>query len=299
MKQLPSLLRRYSSMIALPHAVFALPFALASLLLAEQANTAFPNRYHGAQFSFLPTVILIVLAIVLARTAAMTFNRIIDAHIDALNPRTKSREIPSGQVSIRSAIMLTICCSMGFLIVSGLLGAHCLKLAPLVLLTLFAYSYTKRFTACSHLFLGLALALAPGAAWWVVRPSIEPTPLLIMFGVAFWVAGFDILYSCQDESFDVAHGLHSIPALLGTHKALLSARVCHLVSAICFLLVGWTADLGPMYYLGMIAIGILFVIQHSLISAEDLSRINKAFFTVNGIISLFYLLIVAGSIFVT
>jgi len=281
------LLRNFSGLVALPHTVFALPFALAALLLAADSG--------GSRITF-STFVLVILALVTARTSAMAFNRLIDARIDAENPRTSTRHIPSGLVSRPSTLLLVIVSSVLFLLCSALLGKHCLVLAPFVLLILLGYSLTKRFTSASHFVLGLALALAPGGAWWVLQPEVTATPLLLMFGVLTWVAGFDILYSLQDMEFDRKRGLFSIPASIGVRLSLGLSTALHVVAFALFLAVGVTAELGATYYLGVSGIGVLLVGQHFLISEQDLSRINHAFFTANGCISLVYLLVVVFSV---
>jgi 4-hydroxybenzoate polyprenyltransferase len=224
----------------------------------------------------------------------MAFNRIIDREFDARNPRTQSRELVTGEVSLGSAVGIVILASIGFLLVAALLGRHCLYLAPFVLAYLFFYSYSKRFTRYSHFVLGGALALAPGGAWWVLRPQLELTPILLMLAVAFWVAGFDVIYSCQDEHFDRTEGLYSLPAAVGAERALLLARFFHLLSFLILIAAGSVLELGMSYFIGLLPIGLLFIYQHSLVSAADLSRVNRAFFTVNGWVSVYYLLLVAS-----
>lgn len=279
-------IKRYADLVVLPHSVFALPFALAAFLLAiREAVLPFDRTLVGKG-------ITVILAVVFARTAAMAFNRFIDWRIDAKNPRTAQREIPQGVVTPHNALMLVIGSSLAFLICAGALGAHCLALAPFVLVVLLGYSVTKRFTSLAHVALGLALGLAPGGAWWVIRPHVEALPLLLIVGVTLWVAGFDILYSCQDEEFDRQEGLHSIPQRFGIHRALNVARVLHLVSFVLFLSVGVVGELPNLYFGGMALIGGLLGYQHTLVSANDLSKINRAFFTTNGVISLGYFLLI-------
>lgn len=230
-----------------------------------------------------------IFAIVCARTAAMAFNRLVDANIDRKNPRTAEREIPRGTVSARQALLLTVGASSLFIFSAALLGFHCLVLSPLVLFVLLGYSFTKRFTPYSHLVLGLALALAPGGAWWVVRPEIHPVPLLLMAGVILWVGGFDILYSCQDTLFDRAHGIFSIPAQFGTERALQISFALHCLASACFIAVGLVAGLSQIYFLGMLVIVAILLYQHRLVNPVDFSRINRTFFTFNGIVSIAYL----------
>lgn len=284
------LVEKISNLVVLPHSVFALPFALASFAIALAAG---PTIQLGH-----PTFILLLLvvgAVVAARTAAMAFNRLVDQEFDALNPRTKARELPAGILPRRSAWILVVAALLLFFVCVALLGIHCLRLAPAVMLVLLGYSFTKRFTSSSHLVLGLALALAPGGAWWVIRPQIETIPLLLMGAVLFWVAGFDTLYSCQDESFDREHRLKSIPARVGIRNALLIARLFHSVAFLLFIGVGLAAKLSNLYFLGLIPVGGLLFYQHWLLSPTDLSRINRAFFTTNGFVSGFYLVLVLVS----
>lgn len=278
----------FSNFVVLPHTVFALPFALAALLLAYSRG---PTANGGRS----PLVLLteIVVAVVAARVAAMAFNRIADADIDARNPRTAGRELPTGKISRTSAAAIVTCASATFLLFSSFLGRHCLMLSPFVLALLLCYSYTKRVGSYAHFVLGLALALAPGGAWWVLRPQVELTPLLLMGAVLFWVAGFDILYSCQDVVFDREHEVFSIPAKFGVETALFSAKMYHLIALGAFLLVGWSAGLGGTYIFGTLVLGMFLLGQHWLISAFDLGRINQAFFTANGAVSLFYLGLIA------
>ena len=275
-----------SRLIVLPHTVFALPFALSAFVLAWQLSPSL--RWP----MFLEKLALIILAVFMARTAAMGFNRIIDATIDKKNPRTSQREIPSGVVKKWQALVLVLAASASFFGASFFLGRHCLILAPAVLAILFFYSLTKRFTALSHLFLGLCLAAAPGGAWWVLRPHVEPVPLVLMMAVCFWVTGFDILYSCQDIEFDRANKLFSIPAKLGLERAFMLSRMFHIVSFVGFIFVGLLAQLSSVYFAGMIVLGLLFVGQHMIVSPANLSRINHSFFTFNGILSVVYFLLV-------
>ncbi len=276
--------RNFSRLVALPHSVFALPFALAALILAFDQGALVP----GAD-SLVTVVLLVVLAVVSARTAAMAFNRLVDAAIDAKNPRTANREIPAGKVEPRAAATITIVSAVIFLVASWLLGPHCLVLAPFVLTWLLAYSYAKRVTPLAHVVLGVALALAPGGAWWVLRPEVEVTPLLLMGAVLSWVAGFDILYSCQDVQSDRENGIRSIPAMLGVDWSLRVARGSHFLCWLLFLTVGVTADLGWSYAFGLTLLAIPLVLQHRVLKPWDLSRINHAFFTLNGVVSLGYL----------
>lgn len=283
----------FSRLIALPHSVFALPYALSSLFIARHLNIM---EGKDATQSFLPLMLLIIIAVISARSAAMAFNRLLDASIDALNPRTSGREIPKGLVSPSQAQLIVVVSLLVFFLCAYSLGPHCLIVSPFVVAILLGYSWTKRFTCYSHLVLGLALALAPGGAWWVLRPQLEVIPLLLMSAVIFWVTGFDIIYSCQDEAFDKTHNLHSIPARLGTKQALVLAKSSHLLAVLLFFAVGYEAKLGMIYFWGMLLISSFFLFQHLLISVNNLNRVNHAFFTCNGIISIGYFVLVLASL---
>lgn len=279
--------QKFSELVVLPHSVFALPFALSAFWLAARGE---PEQIP-LSIDWL-TVLLIVLAVVAARTAAMAFNRLMDADIDAINPRTANRTLPKGQLS-RSQVWRLVAGSVAvFLGTTALLGWHCLILSPVVLFVLLGYSVTKRFTSQAHLVLGLALALAPGGAWWVLRPEISATPLVLMFSVIFWVAGFDILYACQDVAFDRAHAIFSIPARVGIERALKISLIFHLLAAVGFFLVGRVNELPSEYYWGVGVLSLILVCQHLLVTANDLSKVNRAFFTFNGVVSVGYFILI-------
>ena len=280
-------IKTLSRLVVLPHSIFALPFALAAMILSY-------SRGPLVGLPALPiTVILIIITVIAARTAAMAFNRLIDARIDARNPRTEDRDLPAGKITTTAVAVLTLLASGLFLFCSHALGPHCLMLAPFVLAILFLYSFTKRFSHAAHIILGIALALAPGGAWWVFRPQIELTPLLLMASVVLWVAGFDLLYSTQDIDFDRRNGIFSIPALVGIDRSLRISTGLHIAAMLGFIVLGATISAGPIYYLGTLIIGYLFITQHRQISPYDLSRVNRSFFTINGIISLAYLAVIA------
>lgn len=227
-------------------------------------------------------LLAILLALVAARTAAMTFNRLIDADIDAKNPRTSSRELPSGAVSRLSAWTLFVSSCLVFLFAAALLGTHCLVLALPVLLVLCGYSWAKRFTSLSHLILGMALAMAPGGVWYALTGQFAVLPLWMMAGVLAWVAGFDILYSCQDVGFDRQNNLRSVPVWLGEDKAFLVARVLHVCAVVFLGGFGRAAGLGFLYWLGLAIFAGLLASQHRLVGPGNLERIDAAFFTRNG-----------------
>lgn len=263
----------YGRMVKLSHSVFALPFALASAALA-------------ASEGWKPVQLLwIVVAMVGARSAAMGFNRLADQWIDARNPRTAGRELPRGVLSrVEVAAFVALSAAL-FVFAAGMLNPLCLALSPVALLVVFGYSYTKRFTAASHLVLGLALAIAPVGAWLAIRGRFAPEPLVLALAVLFWVAGFDVIYACQDAEFDRREELHSIPARLGIGRALLMARVFHCAAFLLLLSLYWLTPLHVLYLAGLAGVGALLAYEHSLVRADDLSRVDVAFFTLNGWIS--------------
>ncbi|MDX2177153.1 MAG: UbiA-like polyprenyltransferase [Candidatus Sumerlaeia bacterium] len=270
MKQLATFLEA----IKFSHSVFALPFALIAMLAA---GPGWPGFW---------TLFWIVAACVAARTAAMAFNRLIDADVDAANPRTRNRALVTGELSRRDMAVALVASSLAFFFAAGMLNRLCLLLSPPTLLVLLGYSYTKRFTDFSHLVLGLALGLAPMGAWVAVTGSIAFAPMLLAGAVLFWVAGFDILYSCQDYEFDrSAAGLHSLPKRLGIRGAMRLARRFHGATLLLLLLFWLLSPFGGLFLLGVGAVGLLLIRQHALVSPRDLSRIDAAFFTTNGVIS--------------
>ncbi len=271
-------------LIKFSHSIFALPFALGAMLIAARG---FPEPILFFR---------ILLAVIFARTAAMAFNRWIDADIDAENPRTQNRHLPQGLMSKRFVITLWLLSSLGFMGVAFLLGKLCFILSFFALFILFFYSYTKRFTHYSQFFLGLSLSLAPAGAWIAVTGSFGGIPFILSLAVLFWVAGFDILYATQDEEFDRQHKLHSMVVKLGIRKALICARSLHLLSFLLMLMVGGMAHLHQIYFIGLVLMGVLFFYQHRLVKPQDLSRVNAAFFTTNGVISLLFLLSVYFSL---
>jgi len=238
----------------------------------------------------------IVLAMVSARSAAMAFNRLADASIDAANPRTQTRALPAGTLTPGFvAAFVIISCSV-FVLAASQLNRLALALSPVALAVVLLYSYTKRFTRWSHLALGLALGIAPAAAWIAVRGSLDPRILLLTAAVTFWVSGFDVLYACQDYDFDQEAGLHSVPRHFGVHRALVVARLFHLLMVA--LLVGLIIlfGLGKLAIAGVAAVVVLLAYEHSLVRADDLSKLNAAFFTMNGVISVVFFIFVAGDL---
>lgn len=274
----------YGRMIKFSHSVFALPFALASAALAAR------DGFRWAQVGW------IVVAMVGARSAAMGFNRLADQEIDARNPRTAGRELPRGILGRREVWALVAISAAALVGAAAMLGPLCLALSPVALAIVFGYSYTKRFTALSHVVLGLALAAAPVGAWLAVRGSFSPVAVVMGLAVLAWVAGFDIIYSCQDAAFDRGAGLHSLPARIGVRRALRAARGFH-AAAIGFLAaVHPLADVHPIYLAGVAGIAGLLAYEHSLVKADDLSRVDAAFFTLNGWVSVGYLAVTLAAI---
>ncbi|HUG54781.1 MAG TPA: UbiA-like polyprenyltransferase [Vicinamibacteria bacterium] len=267
----------YGRMIKFSHSVFALPFALAAAAIAS--GGAVPWRE-------LPWI---VLAMVGARSAAMGFNRLADHAIDARNPRTAARELPRGLLS-RGEVWLFVAVSVAALVAAAaMLNPLCLALSPVALAVVLGYSYTKRFTSLSHLVLGLALAIAPVGAWLAVRGRFAAAPIVLGLAVLFWVAGFDTVYACQDVDFDRREGLRSLPTRLGTRRALHVARVLHALAVALLAGLYVLVPLHPSYLAGVAVVAGLLAYEHSLVSADDLSRVDAAFFAVNGWISVGYL----------
>ena len=267
----------YGRMIRFSHSVFALPFALASVVLAAQGVGV-----RATQLAF------IVVAMVGARSAAMGFNRLVDHAIDARNPRTAGRELPRGVLSPRQVGAFVALSTAAFLGSAALLNPLCLALSPVALAIVLGYSYTKRFTAASHLVLGLSLAVAPVGAWLAIRGRFQLPPLALGLAVLLWVAGFDTIYACQDVAFDRREGLHSLPVLLGVPRALWLARAMHVAAVLLLGAVGWLAPLAWPYLAGVAAVAALLAWEHTLVKADDLSRVMQAF-NLNGWVSLGYL----------
>jgi len=272
----------YLEMIKAAHTVFALPFALVGMFLASR-ELGLPHALPAPR-----TIFFILLAMVGARSAAMGFNRLADARLDAMNPRTKDRAIPSGKVSLGQARMFVAASSCLLVYAALKLNPLAFMLSPALLLFLFFYSYTKRFTWTSHLFLGACLGAAPLAAWIAVTGEVDARILSICFAVMFWTAGFDVLYALSDIEFDRATGLHSIPRFLGVEKSLWTARVFHLVMAAWLLLSYHLFGLGWLYLKGLVFIFAVLVYEHSIINKDDLSRLDMAFFNLNGVVSIAY-----------
>src|SRR6476646_4814522 len=265
---------KFLRMVKFEHTIFALPFALAAAAIAARGHGLSVGRVAG-----------IIVAMAGARTAGMGFNRIVDRHIDAKTPRTAGRELPTGAISLGAAWAMTIAASVVFFAAAAALGWLCLALAPIALAILFAYSLTKRFTALCHLFLGLAIAGGPAGAWIAVRGDFGWTPGLLMLSVACWIAGFDILYALADRDFDRASGLHSIPARLGITGSLVVSGLLHAVTVAALFALAPIAHMGVPYLAGVGVVTALLVYEHAIVRPNDLSRLDMAFFNLNGYVS--------------
>jgi len=264
----------YLQMIKFSHSIFALPFAFTAALTAA---SGIPS---------LKQIFWIIVAMVSARSGAMGLNRIIDIKIDAANPRTANRELPSGKIKTSNAVLFALISFAVLIFAAYMLNPLCLKLSPIAVGVLFLYSYTKRFTWLSHIVLGIAISAAPLGAWIAVRGAFNAEILPLAFAVVFWLAGFDVLYALQDVEFDRSHGLHSIPERFGIKDSLLFSRVFHVIAWGLLALTGLFFNLGIFYWLGMAAAGGLFIYEHSLVKHDDLSRLDMAFFNMNGYISM-------------
>ena len=271
-------MRKYLSLIKFSHTIFAMPFALIGFFLATKSN----------EFEWI-TLLYVVLCMIFGRSAAMAFNRYIDRNIDAANQRTAQvREIPNGSIKANSALIFVIINCLLFISTTYLINSLCLALSPITLLVILGYSYTKRFTALCHLVLGLGLALAPIGAYLAVTGVFDIVPLLFSAAVLFWVSGFDIIYSLQDQEFDKEQKLHSIPVLIGTKNALNLSNLLHFLTFSALSIAGSLGDFSLYYWIGFWIFTALLIYQHILVKHNDLSKINLAFFTTNGIASIIF-----------
>jgi 4-hydroxybenzoate polyprenyltransferase len=277
-------IRTTLEMIKWEHSVFALPFALVGAMLAAGGVPA------AAQLGW------IVLCMVSARSAAMAFNRLADAQIDAANPRTATRAIPAGLLSQKFVAVFVVASCALFVFGAAQLSRLALYLSPVALAVVLLYSYTKRFTRWSHLVLGFGLGIAPAAAWIAVRGSLDPRILVLTAAVTFWVGGFDVLYACQDLDFDRAHSLNSVPQAFGLRWALFTARALHLLMLALLLALVFIFGLGKLALAGVLVVGLLLAYEHSLVSTNDLSKLNAAFFTMNGVIAVVFFAFVAADL---
>lgn len=317
-----STVKNYLSLIKFSHTIFALPFALIGFTIAS-AETVMWNLnstlgWNSAQQNFLslpkseflfngaPSTtigyvvkfILVLLCMIFARSAAMAFNRYLDRSFDAKNPRTAIREIPAGIISANSALLFTIINSVLFVVATFFINTLCFALSPVALLVVLGYSYTKRFTPLCHLVLGLGLSLAPIGAYLAVTGVFDVLPILFSFTVLFWVSGFDIIYALQDEEFDKKYELKSIPAWLGKTRALRVSEILHALSAACVVTAGLYGGFGWLYWVGVAVFIGMLIYQHSIVKPNDLSKVNIAFMTANGIASVVFAVFVIADIFI-
>lgn len=305
-------IKNYLSLIKFSHTIFAMPFALIGFFLAWfRINSDFFEWYttkhfpigsvnnYNYQVKFLKIFILVLLCMILARSAAMAFNRYLDRKWDALNPRTAIREVPKGLISPQNALTFTIVCSLFFIICTFFINTLCFALSPVALAVVLGYSYTKRFTPLCHLILGLGLSLAPIGAYLAVTGRFDFLPLLFSLAVLFWVSGFDIIYALQDVDFDKSQQLYSIPAAVGKVKALRISEALHLGSTGCVIAAGKIGHFGVLYWIGVALFGAMLIYQHSIVKPNDLRRVNIAFMTANGIASVLFALFVIADLFVS
>ncbi|WP_306552224.1 UbiA-like polyprenyltransferase [Daejeonella sp.] len=272
-------MKKYFSLVLFAHTIFAMPFAFIGFFLAISVT--------GQEFNWLK-LLLMILCMIFARNAAMAFNRYLDRGIDSQNPRTAIRDIPSGKISSNEALIFTIVNSILFILATLLINRLCFFLSPVALAVVLGYSYTKRFTPLCHLILGLGLALAPIGAYLVVAGEFAMLPLYFSLAVLFWVSGFDIIYALQDEEFDRENNLNSIPAWLGKKKALNVSSIFHVLAVIFVTMPYIVSDLSWFYLAGVLFFIILLIYQHQLVKPNDLSKVNRAFFTTNGIASVVF-----------
>lgn len=271
-------MKKYFSLVLFAHSIFALPFAMIGFFLGVT---------DVSSFSWL-LLIMVLLCMVFARNAAMAFNRYLDRNIDAKNPRTKMRDIPSGKVSANEALLFVIVNCVLFVATTAFINKLCLLLSPVALFVVLFYSYTKRFTALCHLVLGLGLSLAPIGAYIAVTGQFNIVPLCYSFAVLFWVSGFDIIYALQDEDFDKDQKLHSIPAALGIRNALRLSVGLHILSAVCVILPVMFTSFSWVYYIGVVLFCFMLVYQHLLVKPTDISKVDRAFATTNGFASVIF-----------
>jgi 4-hydroxybenzoate polyprenyltransferase len=299
-----SKVKNYLSLIKFSHTVFAMPFALIGFFLGMFAVTSFIPGWHHIIFppqfdwnALWIKFILVILCMIFARSAAMSFNRYLDRSFDAKNPRTAIREIPTGIITPKNALLFTIISCVFFLVTCFFINRICFFLSPVALLVVLGYSYTKRFTPLCHLILGLGLSLAPIGAYIAVTGYFSLLPIIFSLSVIFWVSGFDIIYALQDEEFDKSQKLYSIPASIGKAKALRISEWLHIFSAACVGWAGWYGRFGWLYLVGLaVFIGMLFY-QHSIVKPNDLRRVNLAFMTANGIASIVFGIFVIADLF--
>ena len=290
-----SRIKKYLNLIKFSHSIFAMPFALIGFFLGvkslESELITVPwYMQYGRLF------ILVVLCMIFARSAAMSFNRYLDRNFDAKNPRTAIREIPAGILKANNVLLFTIINSLMFIVTCYFINRLCFYLSPIALIVVLGYSFTKRFTPLCHLILGLGLSLAPIGAYLSVTGEFEWLPILFSLTVLFWVSGFDIIYALQDEEFDKENNLYSIPAKMGKARALFFSRILHLMSVSCVLVAGWVGEFGLLYWAGTFIFTGMLVYQHTIVKPDDLKKVNIAFMTANGIASVVFALFVIADL---
>ncbi|SDC35541.1 UbiA-like polyprenyltransferase [Niabella drilacis] len=305
-----SVTKNYLSLVKFSHTIFAMPFAFIGFFLgirdtdisdqSPNATGILPTMWNKSLYLFREKgwlFLLVLLCMVFARNAAMSFNRYLDRKYDALNPRTAVREIPAGVLSARSVLWFTVLNSILFIVAAYFINSLCFYLSPAALLVVLGYSYTKRFTALCHLVLGLGLSLAPIGAYLAVTGAFDTLPVLFSFAVLFWVSGFDIIYALQDEAFDRHNELYSIPSVLGGRKALRVSELLHLLSAVAVIAAAFKGNFGVLYWAGVAVFVGMLIYQHSIVKPGDLRRVNLAFMTANGIASVVFAVFVIMDMF--
>ena len=297
-------IKNYLSLVKFSHTIFAMPFALIGFFLGlfSIPHSVVPGWHtiviSSSEFAlYIKLFVLVIICMITARSSAMAFNRYLDSHFDAKNPRTAIREIPAGIISKESALRFVIINCIIFILATFFINRICFFLSPVALFIILFYSYTKRFTALCHLVLGLGLSLAPIGAYLAVTGQFALLPILFSFTVLFWVSGFDIIYALQDEEFDKLQQLHSIPAALGKAKALRVSELLHVLSAICIVAAGLYGHFGWWYWTGIAVFIGMLIYQHSIVKTNDLSKVNIAFMTANGIASVVFAAFVLLDIF--
>jgi len=306
-----STVKKYLSLVKFSHTIFALPFAMIGFFLGVNEHLNSENVWHGANPFAVPSTptnflerfliekfVLVLICMVTARSAAMAFNRYLDRSFDAKNPRTAIREIPRGIISANSALRFTILSCFLFLVSCFFINRICFYLSPVALFVILFYSYTKRFTPLCHLVLGLGLSLAPIGAYLAVTGRFDLLPLLFSFAVIFWVSGFDIIYALQDIEFDQSQKLYSIPVVLGKSKALLFSTMLHVLSTLCVIAAGVYGNFHWLYWTGAAIFAGMLIYQHSIVKPNDLSKVNIAFMTANGIASVVFGILVIADLLI-
>jgi 4-hydroxybenzoate polyprenyltransferase len=296
-------IKNYLSLVKFSHTIFAMPFALIGFFIGVMSlrsiipgygDKLFPPLFETNEIFW--KFFLVILCMVTARSAAMAFNRYLDREFDAKNPRTAIREIPAGIISANSALWFTIVNCVLFITATWFINFLCFILSPVALFVILFYSYTKRFTPLCHLVLGLGLSLAPIGAYLAVTGQFAVLPILFSFTVLFWVSGFDIIFALQDEAFDRSQNLYSIPVALGTAKALSVSRIFHFLSATCVIAAGFVGGFGWLYWVGVAVFVAMLIYQHSIVKPHDLSKVNIAFMTANGIASVVFAVFVIADL---